>query len=79
MDFFAHKTSSYDEKMLLEIVFDETAFVKFKINIKFKQKIDETHPKQPKSIGKSIPACGFKNLKKKNPKTKSLETFAKYL
>jgi hypothetical protein len=60
MDFYgAHKTPSYDKKMLLEIVFDKTAFVKFKICIKFKQKIDETHSKQPKSIGKSIPACGF--------------------
>jgi hypothetical protein len=55
----AHKTPSYDKKMLLEIVFDKTSFVKFKVRIKFKQNIEETHLKQPKSIEKSIPAYGF--------------------
>jgi hypothetical protein len=44
----AHKTSSYDTKMLLKVVFDKKAFVKFKIRNNFKQKIDETHSKQPK-------------------------------
>jgi hypothetical protein len=35
MDFLAHKTPSYDEKMLLTV--DKTAFVKFKIINNFKQ------------------------------------------
>jgi|LakMenEpi03Aug12_release.lakeMendotaPanAssembly.Ray.scaffolds.fasta_scaffold5448693_1 hypothetical protein len=46
-------------KMLLEIVFDKTAFVK--------QNIDETHSEQPKSVGKSIPAYGFLKSQDKNP------------
>jgi hypothetical protein len=53
--------------MLLEIVFDKTAFVKFKISIKFKQNIYETDSEQPKSIGKSIPAYGFLKSQAKNP------------
>jgi hypothetical protein len=42
-------------------------FLKFKISNNFKQTIDEKHSKQPniQSVGKSIPAYGFKNLKKK--------------
>jgi hypothetical protein len=54
-----HKTPSYDTKVLLKVVFDDKAFVKFKIRNNLKQNVDETHSKQPKSIGKSIPACGF--------------------
>ncbi len=34
--------------MLLKVVFDKTALVKFKINNNFKQNIDETYSKQPK-------------------------------
>jgi hypothetical protein len=44
----AHKTSSYDTKKLLKVIFDKTAFVKFKITNNFKQNIEETHSKQPK-------------------------------
>ncbi len=44
----AHKTPSYDTKMLLKVIFDEEAFVKFEIRNNFKQNIDETHSKQPK-------------------------------
>jgi hypothetical protein len=44
----AHKTPSYDTKILLKVVFDKTGFVKFKISNDFKQNIDETHSKQPK-------------------------------
>jgi hypothetical protein len=51
--------------MLPKVVFDKTMFVKFKISNNLKQNIDETNSKQKKSIGKSIPAYGFKNLKKK--------------
>ncbi len=40
-------------------VFDKTGFVKFKISNNFKENINETHSKQPKSIGKSIPTYGF--------------------
>jgi hypothetical protein len=42
--------------MLPKIVFDKTAFVEFKIINNCKQNIDETDLKQPKSIGKTIPA-----------------------
>jgi hypothetical protein len=38
------------------VVFDKTAFVKFKISNNCKQNNDEIDLKQPKSIGKSIPA-----------------------
>jgi hypothetical protein len=55
----AHKTPSNDTNMLLKVVFDKTAFVELKITNYFKQNIDETDSKQPKSIGKSIPAYGF--------------------
>jgi hypothetical protein len=34
--------------MLLKVVFDKTAFVKFKISNNFKQNIDKTHSKQQK-------------------------------
>ncbi len=45
-----HKTPSNDRKTLLEVVFDKTAFVvNFKISNNFKQKIDETYSKQPKT------------------------------
>jgi hypothetical protein len=33
--------------MLLKVVFDKTAFVKFKISNNFKQNVDEIHSKQP--------------------------------
>jgi hypothetical protein len=35
-----HKTPSYDTKMLMRVVFDKIAFVKFSNNMK--QNIDET-------------------------------------
>jgi hypothetical protein len=44
----AHKTPSYDSNMLPKVVFDKTAFVKFKICNNFNQNIDETDLKQPK-------------------------------
>jgi hypothetical protein len=43
------------QKMLLKVVCDKTAFVKFKIKNKFKQNIQNNQ----KSIGKSLPAHGF--------------------
>jgi hypothetical protein len=61
------------------VVFDKTAFVKFKISNNFKQNIDETDLKNQKSVGKSIPAYGFKKSQEKNSRTKSLKTFAKSL
>jgi hypothetical protein len=44
----AHKTPSYDTNMLPKVVFDKTAFVKYKISNNFDQNIDETDLKQPK-------------------------------
>jgi hypothetical protein len=41
----AHKTPSYDTKMLLKVVFGKTEFVKFKISNNFYQNVDETHSK----------------------------------
>ncbi len=62
-----HKTQSDDTNMPPKVVFDKTVFVKFKISHSFKQNIDETDSKQPKSIGKFIPAYGF--LKSANQKS----------
>jgi hypothetical protein len=61
----AHKTPSYDTKMLLKVVFDKTVFVKFKTSNNVKQNIDETLSNNNKSIGKSCQPTDFKNLKKK--------------
>jgi hypothetical protein len=43
MDFFGALEPSYDTKILLKVVFDKTAFAKFKISIKFKQKTLKKH------------------------------------
>ncbi len=61
MNFFG----AFDTKMPLKVVFDKKASVKFNICNDFKQNIDETHQNNQKSIGKSIPSYGFKNLKTK--------------
>jgi hypothetical protein len=42
-----HKTPFDGINMLPKVVFDKTAFVKFKISNNFKQTIDETDSKQP--------------------------------
>jgi hypothetical protein len=55
-EFLWRTRQSYDLKMLLKVVFDKTALVKFKISKNFKQNIDETHSKQPK-IHKKIHTC----------------------
>jgi hypothetical protein len=52
----AHETLSYDTKMLLKVIIDNTAFVKFKIRNNFKQNFDKNIQSKQKSIGKSIPA-----------------------
>jgi hypothetical protein len=39
--------------------FDKIAILKFKISSNYKENMDETDLKQPKSIGKSIPAYEF--------------------
>ncbi len=44
----AHKTPFYDTKMLLKVILDKTAFVKFNVSNNYKQNVDETHSKQPK-------------------------------
>jgi hypothetical protein len=46
----AHKTPSNDTKMLLKVVFNKTALVKFSNNSK--QNIDQTIPNHKKSKGK---------------------------
>jgi hypothetical protein len=74
----AHKTPSFDAKVLQKVVFDKTSFVKFKISNNFQQNIDETYSKQRKSIGKYIPAFGFEKSQKINRKP-GLQTFAKCL
>jgi hypothetical protein len=73
-------TPSFGTKMLLKVIFEKAVFVKFKISKKFQQNIDETNPKLPK-INRKIHTslCILKNVKKKNLRTKSLETFAKCL
>ncbi len=54
--------------MLLNVVFEGTVFVKFKISntCKFKQKIDETHSKTTKTPYENLhQRMDFKNIKKK--------------
>jgi hypothetical protein len=58
----AYKSPSNDKK----VVFDKTAFVKFKISNNFKQNIDETHSKTTKNLQENpYQPMEFKNLKKK--------------
>jgi hypothetical protein len=74
----AHKTPSYDTNMLPKVVFDKTAFVKFKISNTFKQNIDETDLKQPKThrkIHTSLWILKISRQKFCEPKV-SIETFA---
>jgi hypothetical protein len=56
-------------------VFDKTAFVKFKISDNFEQNIDKTHSKHQK-IHTSL---WLLKISRKNPQTKSLDTFGKCL
>jgi len=52
--------------MLPKVVFNKTAFVKFKISNNIKQNIGETDWKQPQIHRKNpYQPMGFKNLKKK--------------
>jgi hypothetical protein len=68
----AHKTPSYDTKMLLKVVFDKTLFVKFKISNNFKQNVNKTHLKQPKIQRKIHTSLGiFKISRKKSANQKS--------
>ncbi len=55
----AHKTPSYDSNLLLKVIFNKTAFVKFNISNNFKQNIDEHIQNNQKSIKKFMPAYGF--------------------
>jgi hypothetical protein len=49
MDFFgAQDIILWYKKMLVKVIFDKTAFVKFKFSNNFKQNIDKTHLQQPK-------------------------------
>jgi hypothetical protein len=53
--------------MLLKVVFDKTAFVKFKISNNFKQNLDETHSKQPKIHRKIHTSLWILKISRKNP------------
>jgi hypothetical protein len=64
--------------MLLKVVFDKTAFVKFKISKKFKQNIDETHRKQPKIHGKIHTSLWILKIPRKKSAEQKLENFVKY-
>jgi hypothetical protein len=68
--FFGAQATKYVTKMLLKVIFDKKAFVKFKIGDNFKQKIDEYIQNNQKSIGKAI-SVDFKNLKKNSANQKS--------
>ncbi len=48
MDFFGAQNTNYGTKVLLKVIFNKTAFVKFKFSNNFKQNVDETHSKQLK-------------------------------
>ncbi len=65
------------------MVFDKTAFVKTKkirLAITLNKTLSETQLKEPKILtGKYIPAYELKKSQEKNPRTKSLERFAKCL
>jgi hypothetical protein len=66
----AHRTPSYDTKMLLKVVFDKTPFVKFRISNNFKQNIDgKTHSKQPKIHRKILWILKISRKKSKNQKS----------
>jgi hypothetical protein len=66
--------------MRLKVIFDKTAFVKFKISNNCKQNIDETHSKQPKIHRKIHTSLWILKIsRKKSTNQKSVEeTFAKY-
>ncbi len=54
-------------------------FVKLKISNNFEQNIDETDLKQPKIHRKIYTSLWILKIPPKNPRTESLETFAKSL
>jgi hypothetical protein len=56
--------------MLLKVIFDKTAFVKFKINNNFKQNIDETHSEQPKIHRKIHTSLGILKISRPYTQTK---------
>jgi hypothetical protein len=61
------------------IIFDKTAFVRFKIINNLKQNIDEPASKQPKIPWKIRIRLWFLKISRKNQRTKSLQTYAKSL
>jgi hypothetical protein len=65
--------------MLPMIVFDKTAFVRFKIINNLKQNIDEPASKQPKIHWKIRISLWYLKISRKNQRTKSLLTYAKSL
>ncbi len=75
MNFLSHKTPSSASIMLPKVVFDKTAFVKFKTSNHSQQNIDDTDLKQPK-IHRKICTSLWIFKKEKNMRTKSLKIFA---
>jgi hypothetical protein len=51
--------------------FDKTAFVKFNLVLTLNNTFMKQNQNKQKSIGNSLPAYGFKNLKKKSVNGKS--------
>jgi hypothetical protein len=59
MVFFGAQNTNYGTKVLLKVIFNKTAFVKFKFSNNFKQKLMKHIQSNKKFIGKYIPAYGF--------------------
>jgi hypothetical protein len=55
----AYKTPYDDTKMLLKVIFDKIAFVKFKISNTLNETLMKYVQYNQKSIGKSLPAYGY--------------------
>jgi hypothetical protein len=79
MDFFGAQNTNYGTKVLLKVIFNKTAFVKFKISNNFKQNIDETHSKQLKIHRKIHTGLWILKISRKTSENPSLKTFANRL
>ncbi len=75
----AHKTPYYNTKMLLKVVFDKTAFIKFKICNNLNKTIDETLSKQLKLHRKIYTSLWIEKISRKKSANQSFDTFAKCL
>ncbi len=55
----AHKTPSYDTKLLLKVVFDNTVLVNLRLIINLNKTLMKHIETYQKYLGKSIPTYGF--------------------